>query len=383
LVKVSRDDVVNACTLQGQFVIPESIQRAIENSISNPIAEVAEEFKHLSDKYKKYRKLMIPIKVDYHGELTLDAYVAYYLARNMLIPWIALRDLCSHPRFQTLPSKLRVLDLGSGTGAVSLGLLHLFHRKPFSDVAIHIVAVDSHKEALTRQEMLVKKAGFSSSHLTTVEADLSDVESYVSKVEALGPFDLIFVANCITELKAATAKALLATFPQIMTNNGAVIVAEAQRDYVKARIAGLARNAPESGLFVYYPCPTYLCERNDDVCWVWRDHQYLFPDLRVGGDPLPEDPREKLTLSWLILTKQKISLYDVLRHKDRSLTWGPIARQKSWDKEKQRNVVDLGACDGTEVVAFKKDIDVSLDYDRGSVSGLSSEGILKDYFDLQ
>jgi SAM-dependent methyltransferase len=368
--------------INGQFTVPKNIKRAIEQCIAtNDQSLIIEEYHRLRGEYKMYRQLMIPAKIDYHGDLTIDAYTIFYLPRNIVIPWIAMRDLYLHNHFRVLPEKLNILDLGSGTGAIVLGLLHLFHSKAFSTIKTNVVSVDYFLEALKRQQELIKLAGFPLTGIHFMKADLNNFDDYVDPISEHGPYNFVFTANCFTELEEEAAKNIITQIPGFLTDNGVVIIAEAQRDYIKAMIGILARLSNSVGLSVFYPCPEYSCD-SDGWCWVWRTHDYDFPQMQIAGKPLEEYARENLILSWLILTKKKISLYHDFRKNNPHLFFGPIAQEKSKDKEKGCYVENYGICTGKDVRTFKKDYQISRDYSRGSIVGLTGEDKLKIYQDL-
>ena len=379
---LSSQIIENACMFNGQFTVPENIKIAIEQCIvTDDQGLIIEEYHRLLEEYKRYRQLMIPAKIDYHGDLTIDAYTTFYLPRNIVIPWIVMRDISLHSRFRILPEKLNILDLGSGTGAIVLGLLHIFHSKAFSTTQINIVSVDYFPEALKRQRELVKAAGFPLSGIHCIEADLNNFDDYIDNIGEHGPYDFVFMGNCVTEIKKEAAKNIVTQIPEFLTDNGVVIIAEAQRSYIKSMIGILARLSNSVGLSVFYPCPKYTCG-SDGWCWVWRTHDYDFPDMRIAGQPLEEYPREDLVLSWLILTKKKISLYRYFRKNNPHLFFGPIAQEKSWDNERGRRIENYGICTGEDVRTFKKDYQVSLDYSRGSIVGLAEEGKIEIYQEL-
>lgn len=379
---LSRQIIQNACMQNGQFIVPENIQRAIEQCIVTDDQDlIVEEYHRLSGEYRSYRQLMIPAKIDYHGDLTIDAYTTFYLPRNIVIPWIAMRDLSLHHRFRILPEKLNILDLGSGTGAIVLGLLHIFHNKAFSATQINIISADYYPEVLKRQRKLVKAAGFSLDRIHWIEADLNHFDDYIDNVDEHGPYDLVFLGNCVTEITKEAAKNIITQISGLLTDNGVVVIAEAQRDYVKAMIGILARLSNSVGLSVFYPCPKYTCG-SDGWCWVWRTHDYDFPNMRIAGQPLEEYPREDIVLSWLILTKKRISLYRDIRKNNPHLFFGPIAQEKSWDKESKRRIENYGICTGEDVRTFKKDYQVSSHYNRGSIVGLTEEDKVEIYQEL-
>jgi len=228
--------------------------------------------------------------------------------------------------FQNIPDSFRVLDLGSGTGAVVLGLLSLFSTSPLSRVAVNITALDCCAEALNRQKSLIEKAGFNSEQVHRYEEDLCDIDSCIKLAKKEGPYYLIFLANCLTELEEDVAINLVGRLPEILGNNGAIIIAESQRNYIKKLIKTLAETVEEYGLHVYYPCPATGCLcTSPSWCWVWRDHEYKSPSIKVSGQPLIVKPKEKFPISWLILTRQKVSIYDISTEKRPDLLWGPLS----------------------------------------------------------
>lgn len=379
---LSKQIIENTCMSNGQFTVPKNIKKAIEQCIAtNDQSLIIEEYHRLREEYKRYRKLMIPAKIDYHGDLTIDAYTTFYLPRNIVIPWIAMRDLSLHNRFRVLPKKLNILDLGSGTGAIVLGLLHLFNSRAFSTIKTNVVSVDCFPETLKRQRELIKSAGFSLVGIHFMEADLNNFDDYVDPISEHGPYDFVFTGNCFTELEKEAPKNIITQIPGFLTDNGVVIIAEAQRDYIKAMIGILARLSNSVGLSVFYPCPKYSCD-SDGPCWVWRTHDYDFPQMQIAGKPLDEYARENLIVSWLILTKKKISLYHDFRKNNPHLFFGPIAQEKSVDREKRRRVEDYGICTGEGVRTFKKNYQISPYYSRGSIVGLTEESEIEIYQDL-
>jgi len=374
LARITPATIEKICTRNGQFYVPERIQISIGGCLANDNEDlITEEYRRLMDKFKEYRLLARPAQIDYKKDLTLDAYTIYYLSRYMSIPSIALRDLTIHPFFQNVPDSFNVLDLGSGTGAVVLGLLSLFDTAPLSRVALNFTAIDCCAEALVRQKCLIKKAGFNSEQVHHYEEDLCDINSCMKLATKESPYYLIFLANCLTELERDVATELVGRLPEILAKNGAIIIAEAQRNYIKELIRTLATNAEGHGLYVYYPCPSIGCPPNyGSWCWVWRYHEYDFPPIKVNGQPLQEEPRDELILSWLILARQNVSIYDTFAKKRSDLLWGPISRVRP----------HFCACYGDREMSFERDYDVSPSYKRGSIVGLSSELEVKEYYEM-
>lgn len=367
--------IESICKRNGLFHVPDRVRTSIEGCLVNDDENaITEEYLRLLKEFQKYRKLMQPAHIDYRSPLALDAYTIYYLSRYMFIPSVALRDLTLHTFFQNVPRSFNVLDLGSGTGAVVLGLLSLFSNNPLSQVAINITTLDCCAEALNRQECLIEKAGFDSKQVKHYKGDLCNIDECLELVAKESPYYLIFLANCLTELEHEVSKNLIQRLPEILADNGAIIIAEAQRNYIKKLIRTLAETAEEYGLHVYYPCSSTDCPPDYGIyCWVWRYHEYDFPPIKVSNHPLQEEPRDQLILSWLILTRQDISIYDTFAGKNPGLLWGPISRCTGTER---------AVCYGNQSLPFKMDYDVSLRYTRGSIVGLSNEHEVKEYYEM-
>ncbi len=313
---------------------------------------------------------MKPVQVAYDSDITLDAYSVYYLSRNTLIPAIAIRDLAYHPAFQILPTHVKVLDLGSGTGAVTLGTLWLAGRaRTLGAFSVEVVSVDTCQRALDRQERIVRAMGYPD-QVDFICGDLSRVDECVQRAATHGPYDYIFVANCLTEMTSECVLRLLAGLAGLVTKNGVLVVAEAQRDYVKRLISTMACNAAACGWHVYYPCSESQCSSGES-CWVWREHQYRFPPMKVGGITV-DSPRDDLIISWLILTRQACSLYQVFRQSGSPVEWGPIS--KAYHTKSQ-----YAACIGGKPRTFSPNAITGNLPQRGAVIGLDGDNIPVGY----
>jgi len=373
LVRITPETIESISTKDGRFCVPDRIKDSVESCLANDDENaITREYQRLLNEFQTYEESIAPASIDYSRELTLDAYTAYYLSRYLSIPSIALRDLAIHPSFQSVPDSISVLDMGSGTGAIVLGLLSLFNTRPLSKVRVNITALDCCTKALDRQKRLIKKAGFDSGQVHHYDEDLCDLESCMKVVTKEDPYYLIFLANCLTELKANVTIDLVKRLPSILSGNGAIIIAEAQRNYTKALIRTLAASAESLGLNVYYPCPTTGCPYSP-YCWVWRDHEYTFPSIKVGGQPLQQRAKEKFPLTWLILTRKKVSIYDTFASERPDLSWGPISKETGTER---------AACYGGRSLEFEMDDDISSSYKRGSIVGLSSGQKVKRYYQM-
>jgi len=373
LMQITAETISSVAKRGGRYCVPDRIRISIEQCLeSDDENAITSEYRNLRDEFLKYRKLDKPALIDYRGALTLDAYTAYYLPRYMFIPSIALRDLTLHPLFQNVADSLNVLDLGSGTGAVVLGLLSMFSKSPLSQVSVNITALDSCAEALDRQKDLIDRAGYNSRQVHHYEEDLCDIDSCMKRATKEGPYNLIFLANCLTEIPPDEVKNLVEHLPDILADNGAIIIAEAQRDYTKKLVRTLATMADSLGLNVFYPCAVSGCPYSP-WCWVWRYHEYDFPSIKVSGQLLQEDPRDELILSWLILSRQKINIYDTFNEERPDLSWGAISKENSNGRS---------ICSGNQQLPLNRYEKLPLGKRRGWIVGLNDEGEVEDFVEM-
>ena len=376
MVRISAETIEAICTKNGKFYVPDRIKTAIEGCLeSDDENSITAEYERLFEKFQEYETINAPIEIEYGHAVTLDAYLSYYFARNFFIPMIGLRDLTYNSLFQNVPDSINVLDMGSGTGAIVFGLLWMFSNSPLPKIPISISALDSCEEALDRQKCMLSDAGFGVDKVTHYVADIKDANSCIKALKGESPFDFIFVANCLTEIPFQNGLDLIERFPEILADNGAIIIAEAQRNYTKALVRSIAAKAPGWGLQVYYPCPGGTCPYTfpyNRYCMTWRYHEYEVPDIKVKDSPLSGDTKDKLTASWLILTKQNVSIYDSLKREGQDLEWGPISKAYS----KYRSI-----CSGGHVIDLSDDGLFSR-YKRGHIVGLSNEHEVVEHYAL-
>jgi SAM-dependent methyltransferase len=364
----------------GKLFVPETITDAIGSCVFSDADIVEQKGDWLKTLYDGYQKKMEPMSIDYSEDATIDAYSVYYLPRNTLVPKIAILCCAYHPALQRLPDILRVLDLGSGTGGVILGLLDLFQDKALSGTRLHVIAADSSPQALTRQRLLIEKVGLGGSSLKQHQVDLSDSKSYESKLSVGAPYDMIFAANIMTELEPDKGDALFKHVASLLSDNGVMISVEAQRDYIMQQRVRMARRTQLGNLHVYYPCPpNAVCSQTR--CWMWRKDEFECPSITVKGNPV-ESTNIQIA-HWMILCTGAFSIYDVLRNHNPKLMWAVAAPYKpkfegDLVKHPYEFCTEQGRYTGTITQDQKKWIWLMRDelFDRGSLIGVTPD--LKD-----
>ena len=195
---------------------------------------------------------------------------------------------------------LRVVDLGAGCGAMTLGLMATL------DAALDVVAIDHDRDALRIAAAACR--GFARAPLT-IATRADDVAK-----AALPTADLIIMGSVLNELPAGQALALVERALGALADDGAVIVIEpALRDTSRAlheiRDAVIAR---QSG-HIFAPCTrrsapcTALVDPRD---WCHEDRPLGLPRRTAELARLTHLRDSGMRFSYLVLRKQPLSLVE-------------------------------------------------------------------------
>lgn len=325
MTKITPELIKSIITQNGTLFVPESITDAIGSCVISDSDAIQGEYDNLTEKYRRFAEKLEPLAVDYSRSTTIDTYSVYYLPRNTLVPKVAVLCCAYHPSLQKLPDRLSVLDLGSGTGGVVLGLLDLFRNKLLSRTHLDIVALDSSSEALKRQIQLVEGIGLHGSSLQCYQVDLSDSKAYKSELSIGAPYDMVFAANIFAEMDAQVADAILKHVVPLISETSIVVNVESQSNPAMKQRPYIVKAAKRLGLYVYYPCPPeLLCPKAE--CWNWRTDEFDCPNIMVNEEAIETIKVHKA--HWTILCKKPCTIYEMFHDKNADLIWGVAAPYK-------------------------------------------------------
>lgn len=332
MTRISPNMIRSLITRNGRLFVPQKIAEIVGSCVASDLQSVVEAGDRLKAEYEAQNPLWRPIKIDYSAKPTVDAYTVYYLPRNTLVPRVAMMCCAHHPMYQQLPDTLRVLDMGSGTGGVVLGLLDLFSNKQLRGTTIEVTAVDSSSEGLDRQRRLAARIGYSPRAYEYLQMDFESPQAHSGVLAARGPYDMVFAANLFAELSVPATDALLEQVVPALSDDAFLVDVESNSNWAKAQCVHVVKKTKSLGLHVYYPCPPVPCPKSH--CWMWHEREFDCPPISVAGNYLETTKIHKA--HWLVFSTRPLSIYDVLNGQDPSLTWGvaaPDPRTNSDDYE--------------------------------------------------
>jgi SAM-dependent methyltransferase len=334
---------------RGELYIPESITRAIGDCITSDYGELEHEINHLKSQYAAYRNEDAPMVIEYNGQLTLDAYAVNYLPRNTLIPKILFLSYMELPELQELPNEINVLDLGSGTGGVAIGLLDLFQNDPFRGIKLKIHACEASEPSLQMQINLIKMILPKNYELYHSIIDFTSAANYGNTLSKLAPYHFIFCANLFTELPWNQIERLLLNVKDLLAPNGILLIADPPRIYTCKMTIQISNLLRGNGLSQFYPCPPNR-QCSNDQCWTWLETEFKSPDVEVGGKTITVPNIFKTT--WSIFSRLDTSIYSYLEKINPGLKWGcavPYGDELSFSK-----VLDYSLCTNEKIKSFRR-----------------------------
>lgn len=181
-----------------------------------------------SDRFNKFRDF----DADAYGkrDLSILAYGNFYYPRTWTAMTFALAEAC-HVRGWSPPKKgpVRILDLGSGTGASGLSCLHYLSSQGLEN-HIQLEALDYSSKSLVFVKKLhtAKREFWSNSRISTTRMDLK----FPFDEDNRKKYDLILLGYSLNELldedddDHENYRQLLSYLPGLLKNNGMVIITE-------------------------------------------------------------------------------------------------------------------------------------------------------------
>jgi len=298
----------NLVTRNGNAYIAE--KAALVSQISEGLTKSRNSF--LASEYLKDKKIR-------------EAYLLYYMTTNMLKVIQPLRELALFDFFER--ESLKVLDLGTGTGAAVWGLLS-YLREVRKSTLLDITLSDSLDKNLGEAQNFSKFLISPISHLGHIglirpilsfqKFDLQKLNEISSKIKKGAPYQLITMMNVLNELDEGNDRALLEMLTSLLDEHGAIIMIEPATRLESRRLLRFRDIATANGTTVFSPCtrqvgcPALTQEDN----WCHNELDWERPAFIKAIDDITGNLRLSLKSTFIILRKDGVTLSDSLKEKN-------------------------------------------------------------------
>ncbi len=277
------------------------------------------------------------------------AYIEYFLPSNLYKIHIPLKELSLHPKGLFKKDRLRILDIGSGPGTATLGVLDFFSMQEKRPI-LEFTAVDTVAENLRDAEALFKERSPKEATLTTLKSGIEKMEKLTRHVGSSTPaapmkilnsspippspipggkgeifmlkgqFDVIILSNLLNEVAHNDAERiqkrveiLKSLINRFLSADGSCIVIEPALRETSKEMLMVRDGLLDEGLHIYSPCLT------GDKCpalenpkdWCHEDIPWEPPVIVKEVDSLIGLRKDSLKFSYLILRKDGLSLTDI------------------------------------------------------------------------
>jgi ribosomal protein RSM22 (predicted rRNA methylase) len=287
----------NLATRAGKAYIAE--KAALVSEISQGLTKSRETF--LASEYLK-------------GKNIREAYLLYYMSTNMLKVIQPLRELALSDFFDR--ESLRVLDLGTGTGAAMWGLLNYLEQQ---DIAVDLTLTDSLEENLVEAKKFLGYLRPQGSTLASFEKfDLRKLTEIPKNISARAPYQLITMMNVLNELDEANDGKLLNTLTSLLDEHGSIMMIEPATRLESRRLLRFRDRAIKHTMTVYSPCtmqddcPAMIKE--DD--WCHSEIDWDRPPFIKVIDDLTGTLRLSLKYTYIILRNDEVTLSHAIDQND-------------------------------------------------------------------
>jgi ribosomal protein RSM22 (predicted rRNA methylase) len=315
------------------------------------------------------------------------AYLSYYLPSNFLKIHLPLKELSLHQNNILSKEHLRILDIGSGPGSATLGVLEFFSRmekKP----ALEFTAADHVAENL--EDATTYFAAYQ--ERCRINASLHTIKTSAEKLEPLlkGHHDLIILSNVLNELFRNDKERIIRRIDilnkivkRFLTHDGSCIIIEPALHDTSREMLMVRDGLLTQGFHVYSPC---LMNENCPALvnpkdWCHEDVPWDPPALIKEIDKVAGLKKDSLKFSYVVLRKDNLSLTDIYGPDSFRIVSEPIMSKGKiefylcgkggrrlimrLDKDKSPANEAFGAVKRGDIVSFEKLLDEGKRYKVG------------------
>jgi precorrin-6B methylase 2 len=294
------------------WVVPQDLEDAVYAAARDVVGDAPLATAALSraiiDRSKRYTSDRDKLSAPSDKKADLAARAAFFTIADAMKIAIPLGELANRG---LLPARrpLRVVDVGAGCGAMSLGLVATVQTDATGEAAFDITAIDRDIDALRIAADALRRLATARGTIVGVTTRVADVKS-----TSLPHADLVVMGTVLNELDAAARLALVEDALAAIAPDGAVILIEpALRDTSRAlhelRDAVIAK----ASAHVFAPCtrtlaPCPMLAKPDD--WCHEDREVSLPQRTHELARLTHLRDSGLKFSYLTLRKNDAPLVE-------------------------------------------------------------------------
>lgn len=304
-----------------RLIVPQNYVTAIEQTLGielSPNAIKTKVGKQALEKYaRSVEKLSAGLTKDRKSLLASSylndndlrkAYLLYYTTTNLLKIIPPLREFFLTKDIEE-KKKLRILDLGCGMGAASLGALHYLRDELKYQGDIELVMSDNVNENLWLAATVLRSFDNSQMSSTTfIQHDLRNWTNRTNVTDGVtdhAPYDLIFAMNVLNELSEESDSVFLENALSLLEKDGALMMIEPATRNESRRLLRFRDLSVGSGATIYSPCTRQadcpaLINPND---WCHTEIAWERPKFIEAIDELVGNVRLSLKSTYLVITK--------------------------------------------------------------------------------
>lgn len=305
------------------MIVPVALEDAVRDAtraaLGDAVIGVSSLRAAVEDRSRRYTSDRDRLAAPKDKQADLAARAAFFTIADAMKVVVPLAELA---RAGALPAArpLRVLDLGAGCGAMTLGLVAWLAKQ---SIAAHVVAIDRDAPALGIASRAVTTFATSVGVDVQLETRAGDVRGKLA-----GTFDLVLMGTVLNELTTAEAMAVVEQAMHVIGPDGAVIASEPALRTTTRALHEIRDAAITKGLHVFAPCtrrtaPCPALADPDD--WCHEDRPLTLPPktaelaritgLRDGGMKfaylvLRKEPRDLVEAgdtAWRIVSAPRVA----------------------------------------------------------------------------
>jgi hypothetical protein len=291
------------------MIVPAELEDAVRAATRDVVGEAALATPALTraivDRSKRYTSERERLSSKAPGDLAARA--AFFTIADAMKVAIPLAELANRG---AIPPRrpLRIVDLGAGCGALSLGVVAILDSDAIGGAMFDFTLIDRDLDALRIASSALR--GFAArrgceASITTRVADVTST--------AIPPADLILAGTVLNELPEPARLPLVQRALAALADDGALILIEPALRETSRELHVLRDAAIAAGVHVFAPCtrtlaPCPMLENPSD--WCHEDRAVTLPPMTAELARLTHLRDAGLKFSYLVLRKQPLALVE-------------------------------------------------------------------------